>query len=174
LRVERAAHLASDAKEQLTGVERAARLAAEHQAKVDRCEARGREFRATLGHAIDELVRHRTRERVHAAALGALHDALREGTKGRDEKSGSDALVWEAAALGVEADRAKLQDEDLSHQIATLQGRLEEANASLEIELGEATGALEGALSALRQLTHEFVRTLDDAAAEVSGGSRAG
>jgi serine/threonine protein kinase len=172
-RVERAAILANDAKEQLVGVERAARLAAEHQAKVDRCEARGRDFRTTLGHAIDELVRHRTRERIHAAALGARHEALREGTRGRDAKSASDALVWEAAALGVEADRAQLQEDDLSHQIHTLQSRLEESNATLEVELAEVSGALEGALSALRQLTGEFVKTLDDAAAEVSGSTRA-
>jgi serine/threonine protein kinase len=208
-RVERAELLASEAKEQLAGVERAARLAAEHQAKVDRCEARGREFRATLGHAIDDLVRHRTRERIHAAALGARHDALVAGTphkppglrlptgqppapraarggpsqvprgsaapgpRARDE-AGADALVWEAAALGAEAERARLQEKDLSHQIATLQARLEEANAQLEAEIGEASGALEGALAALRQLTGEFVKTLDDAAAEVSGSSRAG
>jgi serine/threonine protein kinase len=201
-RVERASQLASDAKEQLAGVERAAGLAAEHQAKVDRCEARGREFRATLGHAIDELVRHRTRERIHAAALGARHDALVAGTlkkgsglrgattglppaprassighsaspKARDE-GGADALVWETAALGAEAERARMQEQDLSHQIASLQLRLEEANAELEAELGEAAGALEGALAALRQLTGEFVKTLDDAAAEVSGSTRAG
>jgi eukaryotic-like serine/threonine-protein kinase len=182
-RVERAASLANDAKEQLAGVERAARLAAEHQAKVDRCEARGREFRATLGHAIDELVRHRTRERIHAAALEARHEALRAGARApaqglghRDSRApadGSDALLWEAAAIGAEAEKARLQEEDLTHQIETLKGRLEESNASLEVELAEVTAALEGALAALRQLTGEFVRTLDDAAAEVSGSSRA-
>jgi serine/threonine protein kinase len=183
-RVERAASLANDAKDQLAGVERVARLAAEHQAKVDRCEARGREFRTTLGHAIDELVRHRTRERIHAAALRARYEALQAGARapsgshfshheGRQHSESSDALLWEAAAIGAEADRARIQEEDLSHQIATLQGRLEESNAALEVELAEAAGALEGALAALRQLTSEFVRTLDDAAAEVSGSSRA-
>jgi eukaryotic-like serine/threonine-protein kinase len=181
-RVERAAHLANEAKEQLAGVERAARLAAEYQAKVDRLEARAREFRASLGHAIDELVRQRTRERIHAAALQARHETLEAGVRaggtqgrhsaGRDTPEGVDALVWEAAAMGAEAERARREDEDLSHQIDTLKARLEEMNANLEIELGEATGALEGALAALRQLTGEFVKTLDDAAAEVSGSHR--
>jgi eukaryotic-like serine/threonine-protein kinase len=165
LRVERATALANDARSQLGAMERAARLSAEHQASVDRIEARGRDFRATLGHAIDELVRHRTRERLRAAAVGALHDVVHERMRG--EKAVAEALVWEAAALGAETEQARLQDEDLSHQISTLQVRLEEANAELEVELEGAAGALEGSLAALRQLTGEFIRTLADAMAEV-------
>jgi serine/threonine protein kinase len=169
-RAERAARLAAVAKNQLVGVERAAHLAAEHQARVDAIEAKGREFRANLGHAIDELLRHRSRERIHGAALGARHDALRGGTPGADSGA-SDALVWEAAALGAEAERARLQEDDLSFQIETLQNQLDSNNAAHEEELAEASGALEGALAALRQLTSEFVRTLDEAAAEVSGSA---
>jgi eukaryotic-like serine/threonine-protein kinase len=170
--IERADNLVAGAKSQLAGIERAARFAAEHQAKVDRLEARGREFRASLGHAIDELLRLRARERIHGAALGARHDALKEGT--RDADSGaSDVLVWEAAAVGVEAERARLTEEDLSFQIETLQTQLDQNNLELEAEVAEATGALEGSLAAVRQLTSEFVRTLDEAAAEVSGSSSA-
>jgi hypothetical protein len=172
-RFDRASGLAASAKEQLAGVERAARMAAEQQSKVDRIEVKGREFRATFGHALDELVRQRTRERVHAAALGARHDVLREGTKNQEEASIADALVWETAALGAEAERARLQEDDLTLQIDTLQAQLDNANLNLEMELAEASGALEGSLAALRQLTGEFVRTLDEAAAEVSGSSSA-
>src|SRR5262249_48699103 len=153
---------------QLVGVERAAGLAAEHQARVDDLEAKGRDFRATLGHAIDELLRSRSRERIHGAALGARRDALRVGTAGSDTGA-ADVLVWETAALGAEADRARLEEEDLSFQIRTLQTQLDENNSKLEMELAEASGALEGSLAALRQLTGEFVRTLDEAAAEVAG-----
>jgi serine/threonine-protein kinase len=169
-RAERAAALAEAAKAQLDGIERAARLAAEHQAKVDRLDARGREFRASLGHAIDELLRQRSRERIHGAALGARHDALKEGAPGAD-KGASDALMWETAALGAEAERARLQEEDLSFQIETLQARLDANNRGLEEELAEASGALEGSLAAVRQLTSEFVRSLDEAAAEMSASS---
>jgi serine/threonine-protein kinase len=172
-RAARAASLASFAKGQLEGVERAARLAAEHQARVDRLDARGREFRANLGHAIDELLRHRSRERIHGAALGARHEALKGGAPGPDSGA-SDALVWETAAVGAEAERARLQEEDLSFQIETLQCQLDANNAQLEDEVAEASGALEGSLAALRQLTAEFVRTLDEAAAEVSGAASRG
>jgi serine/threonine protein kinase len=163
--LERAAALASDAKGQLSAMERAARLSAEHQARVDQIESRGRDFRATLGHAIDELVHHRTRERLHAAAVGALHDVVHQRMRG--EREVAEALVWEAAALGAEAEQAQLEEEDLTHQISTLQSRLEEANVDLDVELAEAAGALEGSLAALRQLTREFMQTLAAAAAEM-------
>jgi serine/threonine protein kinase len=163
--LERAAALASDAKGQLSAMERAARLSAEHQARVDQIESRGRDFRATLGHAIDELVHHRTRERLHAAAVGALHDVVHQRMRG--EREVAEALVWEAAALGAEAEQAQLEEEDLTHQISTLQSRLEEANVELDVELAEAAGALEGSLAGLRQLTREFMQTLADAAAEM-------
>jgi hypothetical protein len=82
-----------------------------------------------------------------------------------------DALIWEAATFGVEAERVRDQERDLSFQIETLQTQLNQANAHLEEELAEATGALEGALAAFRQLTNEFAQTLDAAAAEVTGPS---
>ena len=51
---------------------------------------------------------------------------------------------------------------DLGHQIDVLQKRLEAKNEELEWELASATGSLEGFLSALRRLTSELVRTIDD------------
>jgi eukaryotic-like serine/threonine-protein kinase len=170
-RMDRAAALANDARGQLSAMERAARVSAQHQAQVDRIEARGRDFRATLGHAIDELVHHRTRARLHASAVGALNDVVHQRMRG--ERRIAEALVWEAAALGVEAEQAQLEDEDLTHQISTLQARLEEANTELEVELAEAAGALEGSLAALRRLTGEFMGTLADAAADVRPPSHA-
>jgi serine/threonine-protein kinase len=156
---------------QLSGIERASRLSAESQAKVDQLEAKGREFRANLGRAIDELGRDRSRVRVQAAALGARHDVLREGTRTEEDVGALDALVWEAATFGVEAELVRDQERDLAFQIETLQAQLNHANAQLEEELAEATGALEGALAAFRQLTNEFAQTLDNAAAEVTGPS---
>ncbi len=157
---------------QLNGIERASRISAEHQAKVDQLEARGREFRANLGRAIDELGRDRSRLLVQAEALGARRDVLREGTRTAEDAGASDALVWEAATFGVEAERVRDQERDLSFQIAALQTQLNHANAQLEIELAQATGALEGALAAFRQLTNEFAQTLEAAAAEVTVPTR--
>jgi serine/threonine-protein kinase len=153
----------------LAGIERASRLSAEYQGRVDLLEAKGREFRANLGRAIDELGRDRSRVRVHAAALGARYEVLRESTRTADSVGPMDALVWEAATFGIEAERVRDQERDLSFQIETLQTQLNEANARLDEELAEAAGALEGALAAFRQLTNEFAQTLDAAASDVAG-----
>jgi hypothetical protein len=146
-------------------IERATRASAEAQARVDRLEAKGREFRANLGHAIDTLSREQTRERSNAAALQTRREALTE-TRPKDE-AGGDAVVWETAALGAEETRIRTLEADLVFQIKELQAQLDIQNQELESELSAATGGLEGALSALRHLTGEFVRTLDEAAAAV-------
>ena len=166
---DKAAELADAARQMVASVERASSKVAEAQARVDRLEARGRVFRASLGHAIDELVRDRSRERAHATAIasrrGSLPDAMEAGER--------ETLVWEAAALDAEEERAKVKDEDLSFQIETLQKQLDAENEGLERELVEATGRLEGSLAALRLLSSEIVRTLDEAAKTVSESRRA-
>ena len=53
-------------------------------------------------------------------------------------------------------------DDDLAFQLDALQRQVEARNESFERELIEASGQLEGSLSALRRLTSEIVRTIDD------------
>jgi serine/threonine protein kinase len=167
-RAERATELLETARGMIVRIEKTSRTAADHQAKVNRLEAKGREFRTNLGRAIDELVRDRSRERAHATALSARREALVEGTRAGADARATDALVWETAALAAEADRARAREKDLTFQIDALQAELDVQNTDLEAELGLAAGALEGSLAALRRLTSEFVRALDDAAVEVS------
>jgi serine/threonine protein kinase len=164
---EKAVELVEYARTKVVSIERASRAAAEAQARVDRLEAKGREFRANLGHAIDELLRDLSRERAHAAALSTRREALVDSAPGRGQDRSSDTLVWETAALAAEEERARALESDLTFQIDALQAQLDTQNHELEAELVEASGGLEGSLAALRQLTNEFVRTLDDAAAVV-------
>jgi serine/threonine protein kinase len=162
---ERAAEHVEYGRTLVISIERATRAASEAQGRVDRLEAKGRAFRGNLGHAIDTLGRERSRERANAAALQTRREALLE-TKPKDVP-GADAVVWETAALAAEEDRIRTVEADLAFQITELQTQLDSQNQALEAELAVATGALEGALGALRHLTGEFVRTLDDAAATV-------
>ncbi len=164
---ERAVEMVEYARTMVVSIERATRTAADAQARVDRLEARGREFRANLGRAIDELARDRSRERAHAAALAARREALIDSSAHRSDRS-SDTLLWETAALGAEEERARALDADLAFQISALQEQLDKQNLDLERELATGAGALEGSLAALRHLTSEFVRTLDEAAAAVA------
>jgi hypothetical protein len=129
---------------------------AEYQAKVDLLTAEGREFRANLGRAIDELSRDRSRERAHAAALAAaVHPS-----------SPPPSLI-SARVIDREHERASVVERDLTFQIETLQEQLDAKNAKLDDEFTYATALLEGAISAVRRLTRELMKTLDEGAANV-------
>jgi serine/threonine-protein kinase len=177
---ERAAELASLAHEMVKRVERAQRVVAETQAHVDRLEVEGRDFRANLGHAIDVLVHDRSRERAHIEALSARREgmdtasaqALLSVPDTARMAGGIETNAWEKAALASELERAKTVDHDLSFQIEALQGQLDTRNEGFEREMVEAAGELEGSLGALRRLTNELVRTLDEAAVVLGGGGR--
>ncbi len=186
----RAAELALVAGEMVPRVERAAKVVGELQAKVDRLEAHGKEFRTNLGHAIDVLVHDRSRERAHLDALRARRNALERAIAGGNlpipsssstelerplerasqketvplppMQGGQDPRAWEVEALVAEEQRAATVDMDLCFQLDALQKQLDAKNEEFERELVQATGQLEGSLSALRRLTSEIVRTIDD------------
>jgi eukaryotic-like serine/threonine-protein kinase len=129
--VRRASELSVQAGDLVASLERAKSTVAEHQARVDRLEMRGRAFRSTLGHAIDTLSRDRSRAALHA-----------------------------------EEARARLVADDLGVQVEALQRQLAAQNEQLDAELSDATGKLEGALSALRRMTGELIGTIEEAASE--------
>ncbi|MDB4945423.1 MAG: Serine/threonine protein kinase PrkC, regulator of stationary phase [Labilithrix sp.] len=184
----RASELAMVAGEMVPRVERAAKWVSELQARVDRLEATGRDFRTNLGHAIDTLVHDRSRERAHLDQMRARRYALQRAIQGagspipssesfahgsdirdaRDARdnpgvgSGHDPRAWEVEALIQEEQRAAQADADLAYQLEALQRQLDAKNETFERDVVTATGQLEGALSALRRLTSEIVRTIDD------------
>jgi hypothetical protein len=157
----RAAELALVAGEMLPRIERASTFTSDLQAKVDRLEASGREFRANLGHAIDVLAHDRSRERAHLEALRARRRVLERGT-GTADSAASDPQPWEIAAIADEEKKTEEVVADLQFQVDVLQQQLDRKNEEHERALTEATGSLEGSLSALRRLTNEVARTIDD------------
>jgi len=160
----RAAELAEVASFLVPRIEKASRIVADLQSDVDRLDARGREFRTNLGHAIDVLVRDRSRERAHLDALRIRREALASGPV----SGNPDARAWEEAALVDEEARTRGVVEDLGFQVTSLQKQLDDQNEALDREYVVATGTLEGSLSGLRSLQHELVRTIDDGIAAVS------
>jgi serine/threonine-protein kinase len=164
--VRRARDLSDHARSLVASLERARGAVKDHQAAVDVLQARARNFRATLGHAIDALSRDRSRELAHLEAIGALRAGIQEeaAIAPRNDARQREALAWEYAALQAEENRARVTVRDLDYQLETLQRQLAEQNGNLEAELADATGMLEGALSAVRRITGELVRTMADAA----------
>ncbi len=162
---DRASELAGVAREMIRRVERAQRVVADAQSKVDRFEVEGREFRANLGHAVDVLVHDRSRERAHLEAVLARKAGMLEDMAPSGGPESIETRAWERAALDAELDRSQGVDQDLSFQINALKKQLEARHESFDRQMLEASGALEGSLSALRRLTNELVRTLDEAAA---------
>ncbi|MEO8874014.1 MAG: hypothetical protein ABI461_00375, partial [Polyangiaceae bacterium] len=160
----KARELADRGHDLVTSVDRAAAKASDYQAKVDRLEAEGREFRANLGKALDQLVRDLSRERVHRHALQAGEQKAATKTADVSERR----VAKDTQAMATEVERAQKVEVDLNFQIETIQTELARRNEKLDGELLEATALLEGAIFAVRRLTHELVRTLDEAAVAVS------
>jgi serine/threonine-protein kinase len=165
----RAAEHAALASGMIPRIERASRVSADQQANVDRLEAKGREFRANLGHAIDVLVRDRSRERAHLDALRTRHETMELGPP---SNANLDARAWEKAAVTEEESKANRVVDDLGFQIETLQKELDSRNEELERDLVVASGMLEGSLSAMRSLQSELVRTIDDGIAQVTASEK--
>jgi serine/threonine protein kinase len=163
--IRRARELSDGARSLLGSLEKAKGAVAEHQAKVDALEASGRGFRATLGYAIDALSRDRSRELAHLEAIAALRGGIGEEIAAAPgDPRQRETLAWESAAVQAEENRARALAADLNYQIETLERQLDFQNGELEAELAEATGMLEGGLSAVRRITGELVRTMADVA----------
>jgi serine/threonine protein kinase len=163
-RVRHARELLDAAFELHASLERASAAAAGHQDIVDDLEDGGREFRTTLGRAIDTLSRDRSREQARMEALVERRLRVFATLSGPGlAQPRREALRAEVAALAAQERDAQDADADLAFQVATLQQQLGVRNEQLERQLAEATGKLEGALSAARRITHEIARTRDEA-----------
>jgi serine/threonine-protein kinase len=157
-RVRRARDLVEVAFSLVGSLERAAATAGEHQSRVDRLEAEAQAFRGSLGRAIDALSRDRSRERARIEACVAQ----------RPRGAGTPTDVAVLAALAEDEGRARATDADLTFQIETLERQLETRNERLEVQLADATGRLEGVLSAIRRITRELAKTREDAERELA------
>jgi hypothetical protein len=120
-----------------------------------------------LGHAIDVLLRDRSRERAHLEAVRARRVAMEAGPSETDlakatRPPAEDGRAWELGALVDEERRMAGVVVDLGYQIEVLQRQLDYKNDELDKELSEVTGALEGSLAALRRISSELARILRD------------
>jgi len=179
-RAERAKTHAEAIRGLIASVEKATLQVAEYQGSVDRLAAEGRAFRSDLGRAIDEVSHEQSRERMHLTSIRARrreleearaqrvdHAASQPGGEGESERAAREA-EWEEETLRAADERSVSIDAELEALLEARKRELEARNERLDHAFAEATGLLEGAISAVRRLTHELVRALDDAAALVT------
>lgn len=167
-----AEELVSAVRMMLVRFDRAAAFASERQARVDRLDATGREFRARFGRALDVLTRDRSRELVHLDLIAARRRRATLDRRASDldpwSNPRSDARLWENATLAAEEEQAQTRVRDMSFQVETLEARLFALEEDLERDLLQASAELEGALVAVRRLRAEVAGTLRQASAAVA------
>jgi eukaryotic-like serine/threonine-protein kinase len=164
-RVRRARDLVEVALSLVASLERAGATAGEHQARVDRLESESHAFRGSLGKAIDTLSRDRSRERSRMESCAARRLGLEAEARGGADVG---AVAAELSTVADEDQRAREAEADLSYQIETLERQLEAMNERVEAQLADATGRLEGVLSAIRRITRELAKTREDAERELA------
>ena len=99
---------------------------------------------------------------AEASLESVLDQTIIRGTSGPPSMSSEDSRPFEIEALLAEVTRGETVVRDLGFQIETLQKQLDARNEAHELALVQATGTLEGSLSAFRHLTNEIAVTIDD------------
>ncbi|MCC7538387.1 MAG: protein kinase, partial [Deltaproteobacteria bacterium] len=154
----------------LEGLEQRSAEAAGLQVRIDELQERGKDFRTTIGRALDELGRDRSsrsevldglrarqaeidaRRRAHLAKLAAGEGA---------EEGAADALLWELAALAEEERRVRQDADDLDFQIDSLRTQLDRLNGALEDDLRVIGAQLEAELGRLLEQSRHLRAPLE-------------
>ncbi|MGZ3474261.1 MAG: hypothetical protein ACXWUG_08100, partial [Polyangiales bacterium] len=137
-------------------IDRAAHVVGETQRAIDGLEGIARDFRATMGNAIDVLAHDLSKTHAQVLSLTSqraqLHLKRRNVTSARE----ADALLWEEAAVDDELRKSKFMREDLGHQIGALQDELFKKNVAHEEKVQLENAQLEGESAAMATFHREL------------------
>jgi serine/threonine-protein kinase len=152
-------------------IDRAAHVVSETQRALDQLEGIARDFRATMGNAIDVLAHDLSKTHAHVLELTSrraqLHLKRRNVTSARE----ADALLWEEAAVDDELRKTKFLRDDLGHQIGSLQDELFKKNVAHEEKVNLENAQLEGESAAMATF-HRELELLSGEVARFLGNSR--
>ncbi len=151
--VDDALHRAAIALESL---HRAAAIVGATQRSLDQLESVAREFRRSLGNALDVLASDHSKAHQRVLELTRLRAQLYLERRHLREPALIEAKLWEVAAADDELRNAKAIRDDLGAQIAGLQGSLLQRNNAHEVEVQRTVAALEGESAAIATLHREL------------------
>ncbi len=155
----------------LPSLDAAVELLLASQREVDELTARGRDFRRTLGAAVDEVAHELSKAhgavQQHKRRRVELHLARR-----REPDAGlADALLWEEAATDDELRAATAGGREFGLRLESLQEELFARNNEHEAALSMASGALEGRSAALQTLQRELEAEASEVVRLLAGAS---
>ncbi|MBX3269458.1 MAG: protein kinase [Sandaracinaceae bacterium] len=170
-------HSMAFAARTLEELEEAVAQSQAHQEAVEALTERARDFRSTLGRAMDQVAARLSEQRGQFDSLVARRNSLRARRevarvklkRGVGSEGEADALLWELAAIeeelraaGVECDALEARRVELAAELDAHNETFEAERAHLVRVLGAQMRQLEGTANALR-------RPLEDVEAHIRG-----
>ncbi len=152
--------LYAHAAELITQLDRTTTSVAGAQTRLEALEAHARAFRESLGGAIEQLGRDRSRQRAHYSELLVKESRL-DGADMPADAGDADALLWERAAVSAGKDRARSGEQDLAFQMVQLQLKLEAEHEQHERLHAATTAELEGAIATTHAMQADLTQTID-------------
>lgn len=156
----------------LTNLERAIDETEEHQRAIEDINARARDFRSTLGRAIDQL------GQKHSHARGALEELaqrrsrlrtkregllrkIRGGEGGATAEGAADALLWELASVEQALRHQAAECDGIEAQLGELRLQLERRNEEVEARLAQLVQRADAEMIRIDALAHALREPLD-------------
>ncbi len=169
------AHAMAFAERTLEELEEAVSTAASYQEAVEVLHDRARDFRATLGRAIDEVAGELSEERGTFDALVTRRNSLRTQReaarvklrRGASSEGEADALLWELAAVEEELRLVGQKCDELEARVAELTGELERHNEHFELERSRLVRVLDAQMLRLEATAAAMRRPLEMVEAHV-------
>jgi tRNA A-37 threonylcarbamoyl transferase component Bud32 len=171
------AHAMAFSARTLDELEEAVSTAQAYQEAVEALHERARDFRSTLGRALDEIAAKLSEERGVFDALAARRNALRADReaariklrRGAGNEGQADALLWELAAVEEELRACGQTCDDLEAHSGELTRELEARNEQFELERGRLVRVLDAQMLRLEAMAAALRRPLELAEAHVRG-----
>ncbi|MFK7985406.1 MAG: protein kinase [Sandaracinaceae bacterium] len=168
-------HAMAFAASTLGELEEAVASAQSYQEAVEALHERARDFRSTLGRALDQVAGKLSEERGAFETLATRRNTLRQQReaarvkirRGAGTEGEADALLWELAAVEEQLRRAGQQCDELEGQLAELTNELETQNETFEHERLGLVQVLDAQMLRLEATANALRRPLEQAEAHV-------